>query len=146
MRPANVDDADALASCTSRRAAAASPAIPRPVHPPDRTEDLRSGARTSAPPSCIWVAEAAARRRAALLTGTWLDRLYVDPDRTGQGIGALLLELAKGLRPDGFGLWVFESNRARATFYARHGFVEVERTDGSENEERAPDVHLDWRG
>ncbi|WP_205314510.1 GNAT family N-acetyltransferase [Nocardioides houyundeii] len=82
----------------------------------------------------------------ALATATWLDHLYVAPDRTGQGIGSLLLGLVQAMRPDGFGLWVFASNRPAQRFYARHGFVEVERTDGSDNEERAPDVHLAWPG
>ena len=34
---------------------------------------------------------------------------------------------------------------ARA-FYARHGLVELERTDGSGNEERAPDLRMAWPG
>ena len=31
-------------------------------------------------------------------------------------------------------------------FYARRGLVELERTDGSGNEERAPDVRMAWPG
>jgi chorismate mutase len=31
-------------------------------------------------------------------------------------------------------------------FYARHGLVELERTDGSANEERQPDVKMVWPG
>ncbi len=34
---------------------------------------------------------------------------------------------------------------ARA-FYARHGLVELERTDGAGNEERAPDIRMAWPG
>ena len=60
------------------------------------------------------------------------------------GIGTALLDLATVLRPDGFGLWVFETNVAARRFYAARGLVEVERTDGADNEERAPDVHLRW--
>jgi hypothetical protein len=51
----------------------------------------------------------------------------------------------KTLRPDGFGLWVFTSNTPARAFYAGHGFVETERTDGSDNEEHAPDVRMEWR-
>jgi hypothetical protein len=29
-------------------------------------------------------------------------------------------------------------------FYLRHGFVEVERTDGAGNEEHAPDIQYGW--
>jgi chorismate mutase len=43
-------------------------------------------------------------------------------------------------------LWVFESNRPARTFYARRGLVELERTDGSGNEEKAPDVRMAWPG
>lgn len=82
----------------------------------------------------------------ALLTPTWLDHLYVAPGETGRGVGSALLGLAQSLRPDGLGLWVFESNSAARRFYARHGFVERERTDGSENEERAADLRLEWPG
>jgi 8-oxo-dGTP pyrophosphatase MutT (NUDIX family) len=31
-------------------------------------------------------------------------------------------------------------------FYERHGFIEIERTDGSGNEEQAPDVRYRWSG
>lgn len=80
----------------------------------------------------------------ARFTPTWLDDLYVAPGAQGVGVGAALLDLVKALRPDGFGLWVFTSNAPARDFYARHGFVEIEHTDGSENEEGAPDVHLSW--
>ena len=65
------------------------------------------------------------------------------PDRARASARALL-DLAKSLRPDGFGLWVFETNAGARRFYERHGLVEVERTDGSDNEERAPDVRMAW--
>lgn len=74
-----------------------------------------------------------------------IDQLYVLPSRTGQGIGAALVAHAKRLRPDRLELWTFQSNLRARRFYARHGFTEVELTDGSGNEERAPDVRLRWR-
>ena len=61
-------------------------------------------------------------------------------------MGAALLELVQARQPDGFCLWVFESNTPARGFYARHGLLELERTDGSSNEERAPDVRLVWPG
>ena len=82
----------------------------------------------------------------ANLTPTWLDGLYVAPDAQRQGVGSALVDLAKSLRPTGFGLWVFEVNDPARSFYRRHGFVELERTDGSANEERAPDVRMVWPG
>ncbi len=80
------------------------------------------------------------------MTETWLDDLYVAPAFAGQGIGSALLDLAKAQRPQGFCLWVFESNTPARNFYARRGFVELERTDGSGNEERSPDVQMAWPG
>ncbi|TCJ23651.1 GNAT family N-acetyltransferase [Nocardioides jejuensis] len=80
----------------------------------------------------------------ARFTPTWLDDLYVAPGAQHVGVGTALLELVKTLRPDGFGLWVFTSNLPARAFYAGHGFVEEEHTDGSENEEHAPDVRLSW--
>jgi GNAT superfamily N-acetyltransferase/chorismate mutase len=79
-------------------------------------------------------------------TATWLDDLYVLPDAQGRGVGRALLGRVLTLHPDGIGLWVFESNLPAREFYARHGFVALERTDGSANEERAPDIRLVWPG
>jgi chorismate mutase len=76
----------------------------------------------------------------------WLDHLFVHPEHLDAGIGSVLIELVKSLRPDGFSLWVFESNTGARRFYARHGLVELERTDGSGNEEKAPDVRMAWSG
>lgn len=80
----------------------------------------------------------------ARFTETWLDDLYVAPGAQHVGVGTALLDLVKTLRPDGFGLWVFTSNTPARAFYAGHGFVEVEHTDGTDNEERAPDVRMVW--
>ena len=59
---------------------------------------------------------------------------------TGRGIGSALLAVAKRERPQGLRLWAFQTNTGARRFYERHGFVEVRRTDGRDNEERAPDV------
>lgn len=37
-------------------------------------------------------------------------------------------------------------NTPARAFYARHGLVELERTDGSGNEERTPDLKMAWPG
>jgi ribosomal protein S18 acetylase RimI-like enzyme len=66
--------------------------------------------------------------------------LYVRPDLTGRGIGATLIRLAKRERPAGLRLLTFASNEGAQRFYLRHGFREVRRTDGTENEEGAADI------
>ena len=53
--------------------------------------------------------------------------------------------MAKRERPQGLQLWAFQSNTGARRFYERHGFVEVRRTDGRDNEEGAPDVLYRYR-
>ncbi len=147
VRGGTPDDAEVLAGLFVAARDAAYPAMPRPVHTP---REIRSRlARLVEPDEAreTWVAE---RDDAVVgflvLTPEWLDSLYVRPDLTGQGIGTALLDVARSLRPGGFGLWVFESNRGAQRFYARRGLITLERTDGRDNEERAPDVAMAWPG
>jgi GNAT superfamily N-acetyltransferase len=76
----------------------------------------------------------------------WLDHLYVLPAWQGVGIGGKLLDRSMTENPTGLHLWAFAANRRALAFYARAGFVEVLRTDGSANEEREPDVQMQWAG
>ena len=80
------------------------------------------------------------------LRNDMVDHLYVLPEAQRVGIGAALLEAAKARRPAGLRLWVFQRNHGARAFYARHGFAEMELTDGADNEEREPDVLLWWEG
>ncbi|MEU0093924.1 GNAT family N-acetyltransferase [Kribbella sp. NPDC006257] len=97
------------------------------------------------PDAQTWVALDDGRIVAVLtLDGDDLDQLYVVPDAAGQGVGSMLVDLAKDLRPGGLALWTFQSNLRAQVFYARHGFVEVRRTDGAANEEKVPDVRMVW--
>jgi chorismate mutase/ribosomal protein S18 acetylase RimI-like enzyme len=153
VRPATPDDADVLAALYLDARAASYPAIPRPVHPP---HDVRRWMRShfETPGTEVWLAERVAGGGGRdvstvgllLLEDDWVHSLYVAPDLTGQGIGTVLLDLAKSLRPDGLGLWVFETNARARRFYERHGFVVLRRTDGSDNEEGEPDLEMAWRG
>ena len=70
--------------------------------------------------------------------------LYVRPNAQRTGIGSALVAVAKERRPEGLRLWTFQRNQGARAFYARHGFEEVEFTDGSSNEEKEPDVLLAW--
>jgi ribosomal protein S18 acetylase RimI-like enzyme len=96
----------------------------------------------------LWLAECPDRKVVGMLVldDEWIDQLYVDPDLTGDGIGAQLLEIAKRERPGHLRLWTFVSNTGAQRFYERNGFKEVERTDGTRNEERAPDIQYAWPG
>ena len=95
----------------------------------------------------VWVATAPDGLVVAVmaLDADMVEQLYVAPGWTGRGIGSRLLALAKERRPDGLELWTFQVNARARRFYERHGFVEVDRTDGGRNEERQPDVRYAWR-
>ena len=79
-----------------------------------------------------------------VLGGSEVDWLFVDPVAQSRGVGSALIEHAKIRSPNGLALWVFESNRRAQAFYERHGFVIVDRTNGADNEEKAPDSRDAW--
>jgi GNAT superfamily N-acetyltransferase len=119
--------------------------IPALVHSDD---DVRAWFASHVVRQCeLWVAEdeSGALAGIAVLSGPWLDQLYVEPTMTCRGIGAQLLQVAKRARPQGLRLWTFASNSGAQRFYERHGFIEAERTDG-DNEEGAPDILYVWNG
>jgi len=93
-----------------------------------------------------WLAESSSCALVGMLVleADWIKQLYVEPDLTRAGIGTQLIAVAKRERPDGLRLWAFVSNRGAQRFYLRHGFGEVERTDGSDNEEGAPAIRYAW--
>ena len=143
LRPAEESDAAAVAEIhlAARRAAA----MPPPVHPEDDVREWLAGRLRST--DTVWVAEVdGVVGGYARFTESWLDDLYVAPGVSGRGIGSALLDLVKQQRPGGFCLWVFEMNTPARDFYARRGLIELEHTDGSANEERAPDLKLAWPG
>lgn len=147
LRPGTAEDAVPLADLFIAAREAAFPQMPAPVHPPEDIHRWFGQQLSDEGSREVWLAERDDVVIAYLLLDPeWLDSLYVRPDLTGQGIGAVLLDLAKSLRPEGFALWVFESNVDAQRFYQRHGLVETERTDGSGNEENAPDVKMVWPG
>jgi GNAT superfamily N-acetyltransferase len=94
----------------------------------------------------LWVAEQdGALAGILVLDGDFVEQLYVEPGLTGRRIGSALLAVAKRERPRGLRLWAFQTNTGARRFYERHGFIEVRRTDGRDNEERAPDVLYAYR-
>lgn len=145
IRPATSGDLRALGDLYLGARRAAVPSMPPPVH---SSEQVRAWVRSWDLAALeVWLAERADGPVGfAAFTATWLDSLYVEPAALGQGVGSALLELVKARRPGGFGLWVFESNTRARGFYRAHGLVEHETTDGSQNEERRPDVRLEWAG
>jgi len=145
LRPATPDDLPALADLYVASRAAAGAGMPPSVHGDEEVRAWVCGWDLDAREA--WLAERDGTPLGfAVVVGSWLEMLHVDPGHAGSGVGSALLEVVKGLRPDGFGLWVFASNGPARSFYAHRGLLELELTDGSLNEERAPDVRMAWPG
>jgi GNAT superfamily N-acetyltransferase len=149
--PRRALDADAPAVAevliASRDAMSARGGIPPRVHD---DADIAHWVATHLLPDCeVWVVDADGEQRLSavlVLEEDWIDQLYVAPDSWGRGLGGDLVTLAKQRRPRGLQLWTFVSNEGAQRFYRRHGFVEAQRTDGSGNEEGAPDIRFVWPG
>ncbi|MEU9325614.1 GNAT family N-acetyltransferase [Streptomyces canus] len=142
IRRAMASDASATADVYLRSFAAALPTVVRP-----RSDDeVRAYIRDVVVPSReTWVAVAEEQVVGLMvIAGDLLSQLYLDPDWRGRGIGDRFVARAKERSPRGLSLWTFQVNKPAHRFYERHGFVEAERTDGSGNEEREPDVRYVW--
>jgi ribosomal protein S18 acetylase RimI-like enzyme len=146
VRRGGVHDARLAADLWLRARRSAVGAIPAPVHSDDEVRSWFASHVVSE--LQLWIAESEIGELLGILVldGEWIDQLYVDPANTDRGIGSRLLEVAKRERPDGLRLWTFASNERAQRFYERSGFTEVERTDGSDNEERAPDIQYAYPG
>lgn len=144
LRRATLNDADASAVVFTESRRAADASIPLAVHTPEEdawfVREVLLGERET------WIAVDGESVLGVLtLDHDFLDQLYVASSAQRSGIGSLLVALAKRQRPQGLQLWAFASNLPAQAFYEKHGFIETERTDGANNEERAPDIRYVWR-
>jgi GNAT superfamily N-acetyltransferase len=147
IRRGGAEDARAAADLylRAREAALRAGSIPAGVHD---DEDVRGYFASHIVEDCeLWVAhdDGGALTGILVLEDDWVEQLYVEAGLTGHGIGSRLLEVAKRERPRGLRLWTFATNTGAQRFYERHGFIEVRRTDGRDNEERAPDILYECR-
>jgi GNAT superfamily N-acetyltransferase len=144
LRRAKAADADIAARVYLPARHHAVPQIPPLVHSDD---DVRQWMHGVVQEQEVWLAFAGDGTVLGLmvLDGGWVGQPYLDPGWTDRGLGTRFLELAKRRRPGGLQLWTFASNVRAQRFYERHGFTVEERTDGSGNEERAPDLRAAWR-
>ena len=74
----------------------------------------------------------------------WIDHLYLVSATQRTGIGSALLNVALGDQHE-VSLYVFQRNHAARSFYNKHGFLEVSRSDGRRNEEKEPDLLSRWQ-
>ena len=146
VREALPEESDVVADLYSQARRAAVPQMPPAMHTDEEHRVYYRRHVFEGDGHTTWVAEAGGELLGfALCTPTFLDGLYVRPGLKGQGIGSLLLDVVEATHPGGYELWVFESNTGARRLYERRGLVEVERTDGSGNEEKSPDLRLAWR-
>ncbi len=142
LRPGGPGDAEACAAIFDDWAAATD-WMPR-VHP---LPEVERHYRTQVLAVCdTLVAERSGRMAgfAAVDREGLIAALFVAADARGRGVGSALLEAAQARRPEGLALWTFAANAGARRFYARHGFIEEQGTDG-DNDEGLPDVRLTWR-
>lgn len=92
------------------------------------------------------VAETAGGRVAGFLAcdGSEVCALYVARGARNAGVGQRLLEAAMQGR-DRLRLTVLDQNAGARRFYRRNGFCELARSDGAENDDRLPDITMEWR-
>ncbi len=72
-----------------------------------------------------------------------LHALYVRAENRSAGAGTALLEDCMA-RSASIELWTFQANTPAQAFYLGHGFYEVRRTEGTENDEGLPDIYYRW--
>jgi GNAT superfamily N-acetyltransferase len=142
-RTARIDDAESVAEVylASRKTHLSYAPL---VHSDD---DIRQWIREILiPTGCVTVAIQGRKIVGMMATSiddharAWIDHLYLDPSRVGQGTGSVLLQRAMKELPRPIRLYTFQMNAGARRFYERHGFVPIVFGDGSENEEGCPDV------
>jgi len=151
LRRARPDDAPKLAEVhmTARLVS-----IPFLAHLHTDEETVRWISELVLPAMEVWVAEATESIPGYFVTneiagylaleGEMIDQLYILPQWQRRGVGTLLLDKARQLRPERLILYCFAMNAPARAFYEARGFVPIEFTDGERNEEKLPDVLYRW--
>ena len=91
----------------------------------------------------VWVADDGHVRGFLAREEAYIHALYVARGARGHGIGTRLLAQAQA-ECSRLELYTFVANTGARRFYGRHGFREVERSDGARNDEGLPDIFLTW--
>ena len=78
------------------------------------------------------------------MRGSYIDRLYIDPDHWRLGWGNRFVDFAKQLSPNGLELHTHVENHGARALYEKHHFQAV-KFGLSPPPESAPDVEYHWR-
>lgn len=140
IRRAHGEESDTIALLYRRTAMAAWPFLY-----PHTPEEDRAFFKDAFARGTVWAAEeAGALIGFCAVRRGWIDHFYVAPERHGEGIGQRLIRMALKGRSR-VKLWTFQRNTRSRAFYRLQGFIEVRFTDGAHNEEKEPDVMMEWR-
>ena len=142
IAPLSVDDMDAVERVLLASFNWAMPDIPK-LHTPDEN---RSFLRQQLFPRATMVGAWRDNELIGYIAFKpgWVEHLYVLSNHAGSGVGSALLAAAKQVNTE-LDLWTFRRNMRARRFYEERGFVAVEETDGTGNEEREPDVRYRWQ-
>ena len=142
LRRAGLPDAAAIGTLHCLTMRASLPFLPE-LH--TLADVIDYAGREILPNNEVWVAEDADGLAGYIAFDPgWIRHLYVAAEFQGQGIGPQLLALALADgRPRR--LWTFQQNGRARRFYEARGFVLLQLTDGSGNEEKTPDALYEWR-
>jgi putative acetyltransferase len=139
IRRAHADESDAIARLYRRTAEQEWPFLF-----PHTPEEDRAFFRKAFDGGVVWAAiEGGVIVGFCALRRGWIDHLFVAHERHGRGVGQALLARALADRRR-VKLWTFQRNLRSRAFYRMQGFEEVLFTDGAANEEKEPDVLLEW--
>ncbi len=143
VRPLREEEIDAVI-----RLWHASKRVAYPYLPLEQSRTLAEDARffrdRILPRSSVWVAEEDGTLLGFMaLEGSYVDRLYIHPDRQRRGVGTALMEKAKELSPSGLQLHTHVKNTQACAFYEQHGFRAV-KYGTSPPPENEPDVEYHW--
>jgi putative acetyltransferase len=140
IRRATPADVAAVARLHREVRAACLPYLPD-LHTP---ADILAFFRDRVFPTCeVWVAGTDTLDGFCAFRPGWVDHLYIRPERHRLGLGTALLGRAMAVNTRLL-LWTFQRNTSAIAFYSARGFRLLRETDGSRNEERAPDALLEW--
>jgi GNAT superfamily N-acetyltransferase len=142
IRRALPDEDAAVADLWLRSRKAAGPAIPPSVH---TDAEVRSWLRDVVLPSQeVWVIGSADAPQAMMvLSGDWIEQLYVAPGHQRRGHGSRLVTFAQSRHAE-LNLHAFTANHNARAFYEKHGFSPTG-PPSSDNEEGAPALCYRWR-
>jgi ribosomal protein S18 acetylase RimI-like enzyme len=140
IRRATSGDVEAVARLHREVRAACLPWLPD-LHAP--VEILAYFRDRVFPAAEVWVAGTDTLDGYCAVRPGWVDHLYIRVECQHRGLGTALLAKAM-VGSTRLLLWTFQRNEGAIGFYRTRGFRVLRETDGSGNEEREPDVLLEW--